>query len=160
MAEITANESQAGAKAPPGGTLMATVMIVVAVVTALYWIVWFIIPGGRDALAVLPQDQTYIHFENAFPAADGWMAASALIAAIQMLRGKSSAIVWMFIGGGAGMYLAGMDVLFDLENGIYRALAANPGSVSTEIAINIATVGISTWVMWWANRHRDWLCRA
>jgi hypothetical protein len=160
MAEMTAKEIRSQAKAPPGGTLMAVVMIAVAIVTAIYWIVWFLIPGGRDTLATLPHDQAYISFQNAFPAADGWMALAALVAAIQMLRGKSSAIIWMFVGGGAGMYLAGMDVLYDLENGVYRAIATNPGSVGTEMAINVATIGISLWVLWWAYKHRDWMCRA
>jgi len=159
MAEMTATEIQSGAKAPSGATLMAVVMIVVAAVTAIYWIIWFLIPGGRDALATLPHDQAYISFENAFPAADGWMSLAALVAAIQILRGKASAIMWMFLGGGAGMYLAGMDVLFDLENGVYRSVATNPGSVGTEIAINLATIGISVWVIWWAYKHRDWICR-
>jgi hypothetical protein len=160
MTEITAAEIQSEAKAPPGGTGIAVVMIAVAIVTSLYWIVWFLIPGGRDALATLPHNEAYISFENAFPAADGWMSLAALVAAIQILRGKSSAIMWMFVGGGAGIYLAGMDVLFDLENGVYRMVAANPGSVGTEIAINVATIGISLWVMWWAYKHRDWMCRA
>jgi hypothetical protein len=160
MAKMTAKEIQYKAKAPPGGTLIAVVMIAVAMVTAIYWIVWFLIPGGRDALATLPHDQAYISFENAFPVADGWLALAALVAAIQMLRGKSSAIIWMLVGGGAGIFLAGMDVLFDLENGVYRAVATNPGSVGTEMAINVATIGISLWVLWWATRHRDWMCRA
>jgi len=159
MAEMRATEIQSEAKAPPGGTLIAVVMIAVAIVTAMYWIVWFLIPGGRAALATLPHDRAYISFENAFPAADGWMSFAALVAAIQILRGRSSAIMWMFIGGGAGIYLAGMDVLFDLENGVYRAIATNPGSVGAEMAINVATIGISLWVMWWAHKHRDWMCR-
>jgi hypothetical protein len=158
MAEMT-TEVQSAAKAPSGATGMAVVMIAVAAVTAIYWIVWFLIPGGRDALATLPHDKAYIIFENAFPAADGWLSLAALVAAIQILRGKSSAIVWMFVGGGAGIYLAGMDVLFDLENGVYRAIATNPGSVATELAINVATIGISLWVLWWAYQHRGWMCR-
>jgi hypothetical protein len=160
MAELTATEIQSKAKAPSGGMLMAVVMIAVATVTALYWIVWFLIPGGRDALATLPRDQAYISFENAFPVADGWMSLAALVAAIQLLRGKSSAIMWMFLGGGAGLYLAGMDVLYDLENGVYRRVATNPGSFATEMAINVATIGISLWVIWWAYAHHDWICRA
>ncbi|HKD75429.1 MAG TPA: hypothetical protein VKB76_08040 [Ktedonobacterales bacterium] len=160
MAEMTAKKIETEAKAPPGGTLLAVVMIAVATVTVVYWIVWFLIPGGRDALATLPHDQAYIRFENAFPAADGWLSLAALVAAIQILRGQSSAIIWMFVGGGAGLYLAGMDVLYDLENGVYRAIATNPASVGTEIAINVATIGISLWVLWWASRNRDWLCRA
>ncbi len=160
MAQATGTQAREEVAMPVGGRLMAGVMLAVAAVTALYWIVWLVIPGGRDVLAVLPTDQAYIRFENAFPAADGWMALAAAASAVQILRGKSSAIMWMFAAGGAGIYLGGMDVLYDLENGIYGLLAQNPGSVSTEMAINVATLGISAWVMWWANKHRDWMCRA
>lgn len=141
---------------PYGRLALAWVMAVVAAVTTLYWLTWFVIPGGRDLLAVLPHNSGYISFENAFPIADGWMALCGVFAATHLFRNKPSAIPWLFMAGSAGMYLGGMDILYDIENNIYGLLTQNPGSVATEMAINVATVVISLVTLWWANKHRSW----
>ncbi len=139
-----------------GRKALAWVAMLVAGVTTAYWVTWFIIPGGRDFLAVMPTNPSYISFENAFPVADGWMALCGLISAIQLFRGKSSAIPWLMMAGSAGMYLGGMDILYDLENGVYQLVTQNPGSVGTEMGINVATVAISVVTLAWAWRHRAW----
>ncbi|MBA3823784.1 MAG: hypothetical protein H0X24_07760 [Ktedonobacterales bacterium] len=144
---------------PRGSKTLAWVMMLVTGVTMAYWMMWFMLPGGRDALAVLPKDVSYLHFENAFPVADGWLSLTALIASIQLFRAQSSALPWLFMAGSAGMYLGGMDILFDIENGIYTLWAQNPGAVSTEMLINIATVAISVVTLLWAWRQRMWLCQ-
>lgn len=144
------------ASRPYGSKALAWVMLIVAAVTTMYWLMWFLIPGGKDLLAVLPSDHGYLSFENAFPAADGWMALCGVCAGVLLLRGNSRAIPWLFMAGSAGMYLGGMDILYDLENGIYPLISQNPGSVVTEMTINVATVVISVVTLVWANNHRAW----
>ena len=148
----------AKAATPHGSKTLGWVFMIVTAVTMAYWMMWFMVPGGRAMLAVKPGDSGYLMFENAFPVADGWMALTALIAGIQLLRGKSDAIPWLFMGGSAGMYLGGMDVLYDLENKIYGLITSNPGSVTTELGINVATVVISLVSLVWAWRNRRWMC--
>ena len=60
--------------------------------------------------------------------------------------------MWLEILGGAGMFLCAMDVLYDLQHGIY----AKPTGGGTELAINIATAALSIGVMrfGWRFRHR------
>ena len=66
----------------------------------------------------------------------GWRSAP-FISGIQLLRGRSSAIYWLFLTAGCGLYLGLMDVLFDLENGIYLVpKGGDPVAVGIEIAIN------------------------
>lgn len=62
------------------------------------------------------------------------------------------------LAASAGMYLSGMDILFDLENGIYPLItqASQTGAVLTEIGINVATLGISLFTLQWAMRHQQW----
>jgi hypothetical protein len=161
MAEIstgteTKTASAPAVSSPRGRKTLAWIFIVVTAVTVMYWTTWFVIPGGRDALAVLPNDHTYITFENTFPVADGWMALCALLASIQFFRGKASAIPWTFMGSSAGMYLGAMDISYDIQNGIYTLLQQNFGSVVTEMIINIATVTISVGSMIWAWKNRGW----
>jgi hypothetical protein len=161
MAEIStvATEPAVAPKSPYGGKTLAWIFMIVAGVTTMYWMMWFAIPGGRDTLAVLPKDHTYLTFENAFPVSDGWMSLCSLVAAIQLFRAKSSAIPWVFMGGSAGLYLGGMDISYDVQNGIYQLLSQNAGSVVTEMIINVASVGISIGALWWAAKHRDWQCK-
>jgi hypothetical protein len=47
-----------------------------------------------------------------------------------------------------------MDVLFDLENGIYLAPKGDWGGVATEVAINVYALGVGAWALWFGWRHR------
>jgi hypothetical protein len=59
--------------------------------------------------------------------------------------------MWLFIFGGAGVYLCRLDVLYDLEHGIY---AMSHGGAS-ELGINLATgaVSIGALTAGWRFRH-------
>lgn len=94
MAQLPSKNNAQMGTVPRGGKTLAWVLIIAAGVTMLYWVVWFLIPGGRAALAVLPKDARYLTFENAFPLADGWLALSATIAAVQVFRRQTNAIGW------------------------------------------------------------------
>ena len=143
---------------PRGARVLGFIALGVALLIVAYWTIWY--AGGRDLLASAHTSE-YLTFENAFPAADVWLALCAAIAGVQLLRGRSSAIYWLFLTAGAGFYLGLMDVLFDVENGVY--LAANGGdpvAVGIEVAINILTFTLSAYVLWWAWRNRGWAARA
>jgi hypothetical protein len=123
---------------PRGARALGFVALGVALLTASYWMIWY--AGGHN-LRATSHTPEYIAFENAFPAADGWLALCALTSGIQLLRGRSSAIYWLFLTAGCGLYLGLMDVLFDLENGIDLVpKGGDPIAVGIEIAINILTL--------------------
>ena len=133
------NEQQT---ASAGDIALAIVLFGVTVITAVYWVVWYLVPGGEQMLSVLPGDAAHKRFEDAFLAADAWMAIASLIAGLRLLRAPARAAGWLYMAGSAGLYLAGMDILYDVQNGIY-GLAANPeqrSAVITEIVINVGTV--------------------
>ena len=121
-----------------------------AAATLAYWVVWFGIDRSWLATADTP---TYYAFENAFPLADGWMAVTAALGAIALQRRRQSALLWMLCAGSASLYLAGMDILFDLENGIYR-VHGNAGDVAFELFINVGCVLGGAAVVRYAWRHR------
>lgn len=104
-----------------------------ALATVAYWVVWFGIDRSWLATADTP---AYYTFENAFPIADAWMAATGALGALALQRNRPTALLWMLLAGSSALYLAGMDVLFDLENGIYRA-ANGVGNVAVELFINV-----------------------
>jgi hypothetical protein len=93
-------------------------MLVVAIVIDIaYWSIWF---SDRDVLAS-EHTQAYDDFENAFPLADLWLGLACLLALVALTRGGRSATFWLTCAGSAGMYLFGMDFLYDVEHGIFTS---------------------------------------
>jgi hypothetical protein len=128
-------------------------MIFAAALIVAYWTLWF---GGGRALLASANTQAYFTFENAFPAADCWLALLLLVGAAGLALNRPWALLTGLLAGGATIYLGCMDVLFDLENGIY--LVPHGGSASAviiEVTINILTfvLGIIAIVYFWSQRH-------
>src|SRR5690349_13483959 len=94
------------------------VMLVVALVIDIaYWVTWFV---DRDVLAS-EHTSAYYEFENAFPLADLWIGLACLLALVTLTRETRPATFWLTCAGSAGLYLFGMDFLYDVENGIFTS---------------------------------------
>ena len=108
------------------------VMLVVAIaLDAAYWTVWF---ARRDWIAS-EHTQAYYDFENAFPLADLWLGVACVLALVTLVRRRPSALLWLIAVGAAGLYLGSMDLLYDLENGIF----AKGGGGAFEAVIVLVT---------------------
>jgi len=105
---------------------------VAAAFLTLYWTIWF----ADRSLVASSHSAGYLAFEQSFPLADAWLAGSALMAAAALRAGRASSVLWLPIVGGAAIYLGALDVLYDLENGIY----ARAGGGSVELGINLITI--------------------
>ena len=122
-------------------------MLVVAIVIDIaYWTIWFI---DRDVLASSHRS-AYYEFENAFPLADAWLGLACLMALVALAKRWPSALFWLLCAGSAGIYLFCMDLLYDLENGIFASWS---GGV-VEAVIVAVTLLFSVTVLTWAWRHR------
>jgi hypothetical protein len=141
----------ASREAPRGAG--ATLGLVLAAFVALvaYWIVWFFV--NREWLASLDTPAYYV-FENAFPAADAWLAVCCGAGAWALWKRRASSLFWLVAGGSSSLYLGLMDVLFDLENGVYGAPKGDRGAVGTEVAINVYALGVGAWALWFGWRNR------
>ncbi|MHB8416898.1 MAG: hypothetical protein ACYDCL_02410 [Myxococcales bacterium] len=122
-----------------------------ALATAAYWATWF---GIDRRLLATADSASYYAFENAFPLADAWMGVTGVLAAVALQRGRQSALLWMLCAGSASLYLAGMDTLFDLENGIYL-VRDNLGNVLTEAFINVGCLLGGAAILRFAWKHRQ-----
>jgi hypothetical protein len=92
------------------------VMLVGALVLDVaYWSIWW---TSRDTLAS-EHSAAYYEFENAFPLADAWLGLACLLALVALRRRRPAALLWLVCAGSAGLYLFGMDFLYDVENGIF-----------------------------------------
>jgi hypothetical protein len=67
----------------------------------------------------------------------------------------------MLLAGSAAVYLAGMDVLFDLQNDIYRAAVAAGGiaNVAVELFINVGCLVGGIAIIAFAWRYRAYFLR-
>ena len=126
--------------------LVAAALVVATVAMATYWTLWF----ADRALVESETARSYLQFENAFPLADGWLTLCLLGAVVSLARRSTLALFWLLAGGGAGLYLFCMDVLYDAEHDIW---AHGAGGV-IEAVINALTVTLSATLLSWAWRHR------
>ena len=123
------------------GLLVGAIVLDVA-----YWSVWF----TDRRLIASENNRAYYEFENAFPLADAWLGVACLLAWWTLTTRRSSALFWLLCAGSAGAYLFLMDLLYDLENGIFTS-----GSGGVVEAAIVAVTGIfSVTILTWSWRHR------
>ncbi|TIC81716.1 hypothetical protein [Nocardioides sp. GY 10127] len=130
------------------------VMLVVAIVIDVaYWTTWAL---ARDVLASSHRE-AYYEFENAFPLADLWLAVACAGALVAVTRGSVRAPLWLTAAGAAGLYLFGMDFLYDVEHGIF--LSGGGGVVEAVIVALTLVFSLTMLVHGWREdgraRERD-----
>jgi hypothetical protein len=122
-------------------------MLVVAIVLDVaYWSIWF---TQRDWIAS-EHRTAYYEFEEAFPLADLWLGIACVLALVTLRRRQQSALFWLLCAGSAGLFLFSMDLLYDLENGIFTKGAGG----AFEGVIVLLTLVFSVTVLTWSWRHR------
>jgi hypothetical protein len=126
---------------------MAVVLLAAAALVAAYWFAWL----AHRSLVASASGAAYTQFEDAFPLADAWLALCLVTASFCLLTRRRVALFWLLAGGGAGLYLLGMDVLYDLQHGV----RGKGGNGVVELVINLMTLGLSVFVLRWAWVRRD-----
>jgi hypothetical protein len=116
-------------------------LIVGAIVTGLYW--WSYFTGG-DVMA--SHERWYTAFESSFPVADGWMALCMAASGVGLLMNRPWGRPLGLMAGSALIYLAAMDVTFNVENGLYAEAAAND-AMKAEIVINVTSALLGAWTL-------------
>ena len=141
----------------------AALLIAVAALIALYWLAYFLTDLLAPVFVADPAAATltavYFGFENAFPAADAFVAAMALLAAYALRRGDAQAPVYGLLSSGGLAFLGLIDVSFNLEHGFFTqsSLARDPG-MALEAAINLGCLGFAAYSAWWfAKRIENFL---
>ena len=140
-----------GAPRPPGAGAVIALLVVTVAGTAAYWIAFF---AAGETLHASETD-AYLAFEHAFPAADAWMAACAAAAAIGLASRRPWAVPAGIAAGSALVFLGLLDVLFNLEHGLYRVRSA---AMAAEAVINAFCLGSGPFLLWYFWRYRDAAC--
>jgi hypothetical protein len=132
-------------------TRLIRFMFVPIALLVAYWIAWY---ADRPLIAS-DHSVVYVAFEQSFPLADAWLLSAMFISVVQLRRRRPRALLWLIVTGGAGVYLFALDVLYDLEHGVY---ASRQGGV-IELVINVLTVTLSVALLRFAWRFRADLLR-
>ena len=115
---------------------LAVLLIISALVVIYYWADFFI----RGGVNVIKEDW-YIKFERAFPPADIWMAICALLGAIGLLTGQAYALLFLALAAGSLLFLALMDITFNVQNRLYP-LVATSNEMRFELLLNVWALGL------------------
>src|SRR6266404_608342 len=100
--------------------ILGVLLILAAGVTAFYWWSYFTAGDVRTIDA-----RWYTAFEDSFQVADGWMAMCCAIAGVGFILQRAWAPLFGLMAASALVYLACMDITFDVQNGMYALAATN-----------------------------------
>ena len=130
--------------------LMTIILVVLLIITALFTIYYwadFYLRGGVQVI----EEEWYIKFEKAFVVADLWgITACSLIGAVGLLTEQSYGPFFCLLAAGSLIFLALMDITFNIENGLYPLIAVSNEMVF-EVVINVwaLVLGIGLIVYLW-----------
>lgn len=129
-----------------GEKTIGRLLLFFAALIVLYWTLWFV----HRSVVASDTTSSYYNFENAFPLADSLLVLALLASFFSLRRGLASALLFLLLGAGGGFYLCAMDVLYDLEHGIWTKGAGG----AIEAVINVLTLIASVYLARWAWTHR------
>lgn len=129
-----------------GKRLILGMLAAAIVLDVVYWTLWF----ADRSLIASERRQAYYDFENAFPLADAWLGFACLCALVALVRSWPSAFFWCICAGAAGLYLFSMDLLYDVQHGIFT----RGGGGAFEAVIVFLTLVFSLSVLRFAWRQR------
>ena len=115
---------------------LSVLLIGTAIGLIYYWIDFYV----RGGVQVVNEDW-YARFQKAFPAADLWTAACALVGAIGLLAGQTYGLLFALLTASSLIFLGLMDVTFSIQNNLYRLVCAS-GQMKFELFINLWTLGL------------------
>ena len=117
-----------------------------AALLVVYWAAWLL---DRSLLAADTRP-AYYEFQAAFALADAWLAF-CLVAGARALAGRrSTALLWLLAAGGAGGFLLAVDLLYNLQHGVWFASQRGLAELLRNLALGAGTVGLFAWA--WPRR--------
>jgi len=125
---------------------VAYALLAGAALVVLYWAAWLL---DRTLLAADTRP-AYYEFEGAFILADAWLATCLVAGARALTARRASALLWLLAAGGAGGFLLAVDVLYNLQHGVWFASGRGLTELVRNLVTGAGTVGLLTWA--WPRR--------
>ncbi|MFX1318644.1 MAG: hypothetical protein ACFE9D_08300 [Promethearchaeota archaeon] len=119
--------------------ILSVLLILTAIFVIYFWVDYFF-KGNVQ----VTKEEWYNKFESAFPIADFWMSACAILGALGLLLGQSFGPFFALLAASSLIFLALMDITFNIQNKMYR-LARKSREMAFEVIINVwcLTLGIT-----------------
>jgi FtsH-binding integral membrane protein len=92
----------------------------------------------------------YYEFQAAFVLADVWLAACLVAAARALHHRRAAALLWLLAAAGAGGFLVGVDLLYNLQHGVWFASGRGLAELVRNLLTGAGTVGLFAWA--WPRR--------
>jgi hypothetical protein len=121
-------------------------LLAAAALLAIPWAVWLV---DRSLLASDTRP-AYYEFKAAFALADAWLAFCLVAAARALRTRRATALLWLLAAGGAGGFLLGIDVLYNLQHGVWFASQRGLVELLRNLATGAGTVALLAWT--WPRR--------
>jgi hypothetical protein len=125
---------------------VAYALLTGAALLVLYWAAWLL----DRALLAADTRPAYYEFEGAFLLGDLWLATCLALGARALTGRRSSALLWLLAAGGAGGFLLAVEVLYNLQHGVWFASQRGLAELVRNLATGAGTVGLFTWA--WPRR--------
>ena len=116
-------------------TIFLSVILIGSAVGVIYYWTDFYLRGGVHVI----KEDWYLKFEKAFPPADLWMAACAIVGAIGLLTEQAYGLLFTLLAASSLIFLALMDITFNVQNKLY-SLVATSSQMKFEVVINVWTL--------------------
>jgi hypothetical protein len=129
-----------------GRRRVAGALLAGAVLLVVHWAVWLV---DRTLLASDTRP-AYYEFEAAFALADAWLAFCLVAGARSLTGRRPTALLWLLAAAGAGGFLLAMDVLYNLQHGVWFASQRGLVELLRNLATGAGTVGLFAWA--WPRR--------
>ncbi len=114
--------------------ILSVLLIISAIGLVYYWVDFY----TRKGVQVIQEDW-YLKFEKAFPVADMWIVACALIGAVGLLTEQNYGLLFSILAASSGIFLALIDITFNIQNKLYR-LVGTSNEMVFEVVINITSL--------------------
>jgi FtsH-binding integral membrane protein len=129
-----------------GRRRMVGALLTGAALLVCYWAAWLL---DRSLLASDTRP-AYYEFEAAFFLADVWLAVCLVAGARALHARRAAALLWLLAAAGAGGFLLAVDVLYNLQHGIWFASQRGLAELLRNLLTGAGTVGLFAWA--WPRR--------
>ena len=142
LAPYRTEVTERGRRRVVGALLTGAVLLVVS------WAAWLL---DRSLLASDTRP-AYYEFEAAFALADGWLAFCLVAGARALAARRATALLWLLAAAGAAGFLFAMDVLYNLQHGVWFASQRGLLELVRNLATGAGTFALVAWT--WPRRAR------
>ena len=147
-------EGTGATQRPTGLSIVAVLMLLTGIGIVGYWAAFLSSLDAQRTGYFASRSVAWFAWELSFPLPDAWIAATAILGAAGLWRGRQGGLLFGLVSGGAMVFLGLIDALFFLENGLFCPVN---GEVVAQILIQVWMIGFGIFSIHTIWKRRDQL---